>query len=280
VKQGVVPLTFWAEEEYETPFELGSASWKHAESGHSQQGINELTAIVGRGEQLETVKPLKLFAKIINLWCPPRGLVVDPFAGSGTTAHAILQLNSDTGSSRRFVLMEQGRADRDDRYARTLLVDRLRRVINGRWATGNRTPLGGGFRFLSLTQRVDARAVLAMEREELIDLLLTSHWDDDSKYRPALIRITGKDAKYLIANDDKQLGYFLVWNGGSNSSSTIDERVHNIIIKEASAHGIRPPYYVYARYEDYQTDDIRFCKIPDVVLRHVGLSESRDLYNE
>ena len=279
VKQGLIPLTFWADEEYETPFQLGSASWKHAESGHSQQGINELTAIVGRGDQLETVKPLKLFAKIITLWCPPNGLVIDPFAGSGTTGHAILQLNEETGASRRFVLMEQGRADRDDRYARTLLANRLKRVISGNWASGKRQALQGGFRFLTLTQRVDAKTVLAMEREEMIDLLLTSHWDDDAKARPTLIRVPGKDAKYLIASDDKQLGYFLVWNG-TKAPSTIDERVHNVIIREASAHNIRPPYYVYARYEDYQTEDIRFFKIPDTVLRHVGLSESRDVYNE
>lgn len=63
VKKGRVPMTYWADEEYETPFVLDSQSWEHAESGHSQAGINELAAIVGPKHNFETVKPLKLFAK-------------------------------------------------------------------------------------------------------------------------------------------------------------------------------------------------------------------------
>jgi hypothetical protein len=69
-----------------------SRSWEHAESGHSQTGINEIDAILGKGHNLETVKPLRLFEKIVQLWCPPDGLVIDPFAGSGTTGHAVLSL--------------------------------------------------------------------------------------------------------------------------------------------------------------------------------------------
>jgi adenine-specific DNA-methyltransferase len=83
-------MTYWADEDYETPFYLGSQSWDHEESGHSQAGTNELNAIIGRGHNFETVKPLKLIQKIIQLWCPPNGIVMDPFAGSGTTGHAVL----------------------------------------------------------------------------------------------------------------------------------------------------------------------------------------------
>jgi adenine-specific DNA-methyltransferase len=90
VKKGRVPMTYWADEDYETPFYLGSQSWDHEESGHSQAGTNELNAIIGRGHNFETVKPLKLIQKIIQLWCPPNGIVMDPFAGSGTTGHAVL----------------------------------------------------------------------------------------------------------------------------------------------------------------------------------------------
>jgi len=131
VKQGMVPTTYWAADEYEEAFDIGSTSWDHEESGHSQIGINELSAIVGRGHGFETVKPLKLFKKIIQIWCPPTGIVLDAFAGSGTTAHAVLDLNAESGADRRFILIEQGRPERGDSYARTLTAVRVRRALTG-----------------------------------------------------------------------------------------------------------------------------------------------------
>jgi adenine-specific DNA-methyltransferase len=94
VKKGKVPLTYWADEDYETPFVLGTQSWDHEQSGHSQAGLNELNAVIGKGHRFDTVKPLKLIEKIIQLWCPPNGVVMDPYGGSGTTGHAVLELNT------------------------------------------------------------------------------------------------------------------------------------------------------------------------------------------
>lgn len=91
VKQGKVPLTFWADDEdYDELFELDCQFWTHEDSGHSQTGIKELDYVLGKGHDFQTVKPLKLIEKIIQLWCPNEGIVLDPFAGSGTTGHAIL----------------------------------------------------------------------------------------------------------------------------------------------------------------------------------------------
>lgn len=104
VKAGVVPTTFWVDEE--EMIELGSVSWSSSETGRSREGLEELDEIVGKGHGFVTVKPLKLFKKIIQLWCPANGLVLDPYAGSGTTGHAVLKLNHDLGASRRFILVE------------------------------------------------------------------------------------------------------------------------------------------------------------------------------
>ncbi|WP_457817271.1 DNA methyltransferase, partial [Staphylococcus aureus] len=91
----------------------------------------------------ETVKPLKLITKLIQIWCPPEGTVLDPFAGSGTTGHAVLELNRDAEADRRFILIEQGRPEAGDSYAKTLTADRLRRIIDGDWVEKKRLPLGG-----------------------------------------------------------------------------------------------------------------------------------------
>lgn len=131
VKRGKVPMTYWANEDYDEPIVLGVQSWDHTESGHSDAGKKELNNIMGTGHNFETVKPLKLMKKIIQLWCPPNGLVLDPYAGSGTTGHAVLELNFGTDADRRFILVEQGAPDIGDKYARSLTQERLKRAITG-----------------------------------------------------------------------------------------------------------------------------------------------------
>ena len=125
-------MTYWADENYDMPTDIDAQSWEHGESGHSQTGINELDSIVGKGHGFNTVKPLKLFKKIIHLWCPPNGLILDAYAGSGTTGHAVLELNTEVeGSNRRFILIEQGAPEKGDKYAKTLTFERLRRAVTG-----------------------------------------------------------------------------------------------------------------------------------------------------
>lgn len=129
VKQGKVPLTYWANDNYDELFRLGSQSWPYEESGHSQTGINELDYIVGKGHNLKTVKPIKLIQKVIQLWCPGGGIVFDPFAGSGTVGHAVIELNEISNSNRSFILVEKG--ETGDEYAKTLTRERIKRAITG-----------------------------------------------------------------------------------------------------------------------------------------------------
>ncbi len=142
MKQGKVATNYWANEDYEHPEPLGAVSWPHQQSGHSQQAADELTAIVGPGHDFPTVKPLKLFSKIIQLWCPPMGLVLDPFGGSGTTGHAALWLNGESGAERRFILIEQGRPRKGTRMplaaGRSATSSRYRRVGERQGGTSRR----------------------------------------------------------------------------------------------------------------------------------------------
>ncbi|MDX6663020.1 MAG: adenine-specific DNA-methyltransferase, partial [Solirubrobacterales bacterium] len=213
LKAGIVPTTFWAAEDFETPDELGAVSWGHRESGHSQQGVEELTSVVGKGHEFKTVKPIKLFRRILEIWCPPDGLVMDPFAGSGTTGHAVLAMNQEQEHARRFILVEQGRPDRGDSYARSLTADRLTRVITGKWQSGKKQPVAGGYRFVALGKKVDAEALLSMEREDLAGTIIASHFDAGARRRDALIDIPASDAyKYLVGRNAESEGFFLIWN--------------------------------------------------------------------
>lgn len=278
VRQGGVPTTFWLEDE-ESPPDIEAVSWLRTMSGRSRDGVEELDAVVGKGHDFETVKPLRLMKKIIQLWCRRDGIVLDPFAGSGTTGHAVLELNQEQEAERRFILIEQGNDEKGDHYAKTLTADRLRRVINGNWKSGKREPLGGGFRYFTLKrEKVDANAVNALAREELMDLLLASYWDRNDKAKSYLRRLPVGEHKHLFAVNNRDEGFFLVWSA-PDEASALTRAVFKEIVQEAKASKLAGRYHVYAALAPYASDDIEFYQIPDKVLEHIGFNARADAFN-
>lgn len=117
VKQGRVPQTLW---EYD-------------EVGHTQDAKKELLAILdfaSSGDVFVTPKPVALLSRVLELATTEHSIVLDSFAGSATTAHAVLAANKKDGGDRKFILVEC------EDYAETLTAERVRRVINGYAYTG------------------------------------------------------------------------------------------------------------------------------------------------
>ena len=282
VKQGKVPLTFWADEDYDEIFELDCQSWTYEESGHSQTGIKELDYIMGKGHDFQTVKPLKLIEKIIQLWCPSNGIVFDPFAGSGTTGHAVLELNELSGTRRNFILIEKG--EDDDKYAKTLTRERIKRAITGERVNKAgelqilEQSISNGFEYWELDKKVDAKAILEMKRDELIDIIITTHWEDDRRRATSVIDRIDKDYKYLVGHNILNEGFFIIWNG-EDSVGELNQKTYMELLEEAKKEGVKFPFHVYARYQVYQTPKVKFYQIPDKVLMHLGLNENSDRYN-
>ena len=67
-------------------------------------------------------KPLKLIDRVLKLATDKNSIVLDSFAGSGTTAHAVLNLNAEDGGNRKFILVEM------EDYAEKITAERVRRV--------------------------------------------------------------------------------------------------------------------------------------------------------
>ena len=110
VKPGMVPETIWT----------------YKEVGHTQRAKKTLLEIFPDDFPIfTTIKPVDLVSRILRLATDKDSIVLDSFAGSGTTAHAVLALNKEDGGNRRFVLVEC------EDYVDTLTAERVRRVVKG-----------------------------------------------------------------------------------------------------------------------------------------------------
>lgn len=120
---------------------------------YTQEGTSDLRTIFDDQVVLQFPKPVKLVEYFLNLLTrdDPTALILDPFAGSGTTAHAVLKMNKADGGHRRFVLIEL-----DPRIAREITSERARRVAAGHTnSKGDIVEgLGGGFRFCTLGEPI------------------------------------------------------------------------------------------------------------------------------
>ncbi|CAH1655582.1 Site-specific DNA-methyltransferase (adenine-specific) [Hyphomicrobiales bacterium] len=130
VRDGVVPQTLWR--------------WQ--EVGSTRNSKSELNKIIperfadqdeksdnGSDEDdvFVTPKPRRLLDRIVQIAASRTSIVLDSFAGSGTTAHAVLEANKRDGGSRRFILVE------GEDYADGLTAERVRQVMSGYAFTGS-----------------------------------------------------------------------------------------------------------------------------------------------
>lgn len=99
--------------------------WANSEVGHNQEAKKEILQILGADIRFDYPKPVRLIKRIIDLSTSENSIILDSFAGSGTTAHAVLKANQKDGGNRRFILVEC------EDYADTLTAERVRRVIKG-----------------------------------------------------------------------------------------------------------------------------------------------------
>ncbi len=128
VNDGVVPQTIW----------------KYEEVAHNQAGRKELNKII-EGNVFDSPKPHQLIERILQIATGKNALILDSFAGSGTTAHAAFNLNRRDGGNRKVLLIEM------DEYAQTITAERIKRVMMG-YGEGDKgvEGTGGAFDFYEL----------------------------------------------------------------------------------------------------------------------------------
>jgi site-specific DNA-methyltransferase (adenine-specific)/adenine-specific DNA-methyltransferase len=138
VQAGVVPQTLWF--------------WKDVGSTrHAKQEISEIMALGASQDLFITPKPSSLIDRIIQIATNPGDLILDSFAGSGTTGHSVLKSNSVNLSviPRRFIL-----AEIEKNVASEITAERVKRIATGYSNIKKERieGLGGGFRFCELAE--------------------------------------------------------------------------------------------------------------------------------
>lgn len=119
--------------------------WKHDDVGHTDEAKKEMLNIFGGKTTFDTPKPTRLLQFILTIATNKDSIILDSFAGSGTTAHAVLNMNKADGGNRKFICIEM--MD----YADTITAERVKRVING-YGEGKKAVdgTGGSFSYYEL----------------------------------------------------------------------------------------------------------------------------------
>ena len=160
------------------------------------------------GLKFDYPKPVELITFLINLFTDKNDIVLDSFAGSGTTAHAVLNLNKADGGNRKFILIET--MD----YAESITAERVKRVINGYSDTKG---TGGGFSYYELGEPL-------LDKDDNlnhnIDVQKIREYVSYTETGAALEPVDSQNRYYLGTNYDTS--YYFYYEKGQTTSLSFD----------------------------------------------------------
>ena len=199
--------------------------WDYQFAGHTDAANAEIKAIFG-AKVFDTPKPTLLIKRILQLASDCDSLILDSFAGSGTTGDAVMQLNKEDGGNRRVILVEM-----EANIAQTVTAERLRRVICG---YGDTPGLGGGFRYATLSEPLLDEGGQISKGVTFGDLARHIYFAEAQE--PLLETIDEGNPLIGCANG---LAYYLLWKG--HGTETV---LDNTVLRTLPSHD--GPKVVYA----------------------------------
>ena len=227
--------------------------------------VNESPSLVKTLEiNFPNPKRTDLIKRIINYATisDENDIILDSFAGSGTTAHAVLALNKEDGGNRKFILIEC------EDYADTITAERVRRVINGVENATNenlRDGLGGSFTYCTLGEPIDEEGMLTGENLPAYEDL--AHYIAYTATGSALTSI--KKRKDYCFGETNAIRFYLIYEPTlaflESSASALDGARAEQIAKACKESG--KSAYVYApqkfiSQKELTSMGITFCQLP------------------
>ena len=235
--------------------------------GSSDSANKELTSILGNNG-FENPKPIELVSHLLKLSSDANDIILDSFAGSGTTAHAVLALNKEDGGNRKFILIEC------EDYADTITAERVRRVINGVPDARDdalREGLGGSFTYCTLGKPIEIEAMLTGEALPSYSALAANLLYTTSGVSVGADTLEEQNDDGLFHTDDKN-DYYLIYKPNlewlrSNGAILNLERAERI--RDASLeNGRKAIVYAAGNYigqRELTQMGIIFCQLPDAL---------------
>jgi adenine-specific DNA-methyltransferase len=243
----------------------------HKDVGSSRTAKAQLKQIFGGKAPFETPKPVGLVRELVRLSSRENSIVLDSFAGSGTTAHAVMELNKADGGNRRFILVET------EDYADVLTAERVRRVINGVPGAKDealKRGLGGSFSYCDLGEPMDLERFFGGDGKapawdqvaKYVAFTATGQTLDTSEGPDGFAGYAGPNRLHLLYRPDSK------WM--RSNESMLDLTTAERIAEAAKADGDRPVLVFAAGKLMGQRTltqlGITFCQLPYSVHRILG----------
>ncbi len=224
----------------------------------SRKGSNDLERLFGTRDVFKNPKPVELMEMLLAYTTQKTSLVLDAFAGSGTTGEALMRLNHRDNGKRRFILIEEGEGA--DKYCRTVTAKRLDKAIK---VHGYDT----GFQFYKTGKKLDRDAIIHFERDALASLICQA---DETGRGRGITALSGH--KYVIGKNSRGEAICLVWEGAENSEVTPE--IFKAAASEVSRAGLKRPFRIYGTFSRVgDTPSWKFCQIPDEILAQMHIEE-------
>jgi hypothetical protein len=171
----------------------------------NEDAKNSLKELFGGQALFETPKPVELVVQFLRMCTRNDDLILDSFAGSGTTGHAVLRQNAEDGAHRRFILLEM-----DTKIAGEITAERVKRVAQGYTnASGGKVEgLGGGFRFCEIGEPLFDQGGRIRETVRFGDLARHVYFSETGEPLPRE-RVTTSP----FIGECRGVGIYLLYNG-------------------------------------------------------------------
>lgn len=226
----------------------------------NENASEEVLKIFGK-KVFDFPKPPSLIEYLINFLCDKSSIILDSFAGSGTTAHAVLNLNKQDGGNRKFILVEM------EDYAETITAERVKRVINGYGEGKNAVEgTGGSFSYYKLGEPIftdDQNLNESVGVEKMREYI----WYSETRVpycRNGVHTVsTGNAQSYLLGNHDGTDYYFYY---EPDRITTLSHDTLNIVERKADTYVVYADQCVIDK-EWLNNHHIIFKKIPRDIRR-------------
>lgn len=212
---------------------------------------NSTKFIKRQGFDFQFPKPVELLEYILQFATNHDSIILDSFAGSGTTAHAVLNLNKQDGGNRKFILVEM------EDYAENITAERVRRVIKG---YGTTEGTGGSFSFYELGETLfndDGNLNEAVGAKKIREYI----WYSET--RASMAMSPQNDNPYLLGNYNDTAYYFYY---EPEKITTLSHDTLNIISEKAETYVVYADQCVIDK-EWLSAHNIIFKKIPRDISR-------------